>query len=345
MRQTAQTSTKDIKGNMPQISYADLHCDSVTACCKSGSEMSRFGGQVSVEKLGHAGCSLQCFALFTEGENSAGDLERFLAFYNAQIAIDPRILPVERYSDVEKAEREGKIAALLTVENMGFAGGDAGAAAYLKKAGVKMASLVWNTPNAFAFPNLVMRGDAPDFGARCALGLTAAGREAVEALNAQRIIIDLSHISDGGAEEILALSSAPVVASHSNCRGVCDVSRNLTDGLIKKIADGGGAVGLNFCRAFVVEGAAERERRGLPPDGESACEWLLRHYRHLVNAGGEDLPAIGSDFDGIPPYPELCDCLSVQKLFAYFYERGVGVRALEKLARKNFLRVLKEVIG
>ncbi|MDE7086933.1 MAG: membrane dipeptidase, partial [Clostridia bacterium] len=68
-------------------------------------------------------------------------------------------------------------------------------------------------------------------------------------------------------------------------------------------------------------------------------------YKHMVKVGGEDFPALGSDFDGIPPYAELDDCLKVQKLLTYFKDRGVTERQLEKLAYKNFFRVIKEVVG
>lgn len=311
-----------------------MHCDSVTVCCNEGGNLREFAGQVSFEKLKRAHCLLQCFALFTEGENTAKDFERFLAFYNAQISENPDILPVESYSDIEKAQKENKTAAVLTVENLGFTGGDLRYISRLKNVGVRMASLVWNTQNEYAYPNLVMKNGAPQFEKNCLKGLTELGREAVYELNKNKIIIDISHLSDGGVEDILALSSSPVVASHSNCRKVCNVSRNLTDSQLKKIADKGGVVGLNFCYDFITS-----------DENADVFDLLYRHYLHAVNCGGEDLPAIGSDFDGIPPYNQMRDCTFVLKLLDYFKSRGVKEGALEKLAYGNFLRVFKEVIA
>lgn len=316
---------------MQKIKYADLHCDSVTVSCDAGGNFAAFSGQVNIGKLKNSGCAAQCFALFTQGENAAKDFERFAAYYNAQVAVDPCILPVERFSDIEKAEKQGKIAAILTVENLGFLNGDIGGIKRLKKSGVKMASLVWNFENELAFPNLIFKGGTPDFLARESRGLTDLGKAAVEELNANKIIIDISHLSDGGADDVLALSNAPVVASHSNCAAVCNVSRNLTDGQIKKIADKGGVVGLNYCRDFL--------------GGESVFDTLLAHYEHLVAVGGEGLPALGSDFDGIPAYDELRDCTFVPELLNFFNLRGVKSGALEKLARGNFYKVFKEVVG
>lgn len=316
---------------MPKIKYADLHCDSVTVSYNAGGNFSAFSGQVNIEKLKNSGCASQCFALFTQGENAAADFERFAAYYNAQIAVDPRILPVERFSDIEKAEKEGKIAAILTVENLGFLNGDISGIKALAATGVKMASLVWNYANAFAYPNLIFKAGLPAFAARENRGLTGLGKAAVEELNAHKIIVDISHLSDGGVEDALALSKTPIVASHSNCAAVCNVSRNLTDGQIKKIADGGGIVGINFCRDFI--------------GGESTFEALYGHLIHLINIGGEDVIALGSDFDGIPPYDELADCTFVQGLLQYFARCGINERQLEKLARTNFHRVFKEVVG
>ena len=316
---------------MPKISYADMHCDSVTVSCNSGGDFTAFAGQVNIEKLEKSGCAAQCFALFTQGENAIADFERFAAYYNAQIAVNSRILSVERFSDIEKAAKEGKTAAILTVENLGFLNGDISGIKRLADMGVKMASLVWNYANELAFPNLIFKDGLPDFSARETRGLTDLGKAAVEELNANKIILDVSHLSDGGVEDILALSKAPIVASHSNCAAVHNVSRNLNDAQIKKIADKGGVVGLNFCRDFI--------------GGESAFEGLFQHLKHLINVGGEDVAALGSDFDGIPPYDEIADCTFVQKLLQYFVGRGISTRQLEKLARDNFYRVFKEVVG
>ena len=316
---------------MSEIKYVDLHCDSVTVSCDAGGNFSDFAGQVNIEKLKSSGCAAQCFALFTQGENAAADFDRFAAYYNAQIAVNPHILPVERFSDIEKAEKEGRIAAILTVENFGFLNGDISGIKRLASFGVKMASPVWNYANLYAYPNLIFRDGLPDFAARESLGLTDLGKAAVKELNANRIIIDVSHLSDGGVKDVLELSETPVIASHSNCAAVCSVSRNLLDGQIKKIADGGGVVGLNYCRDFI--------------GGESAFEGLYEHLKNLINVGGEDVPALGSDFDGIPAYAEIADCTFVQKLLQYFASRGITQRQLEKLARGNFYRVIKEVAG
>lgn len=331
MCETAQTHKGDFKTVQTQMKYIDLHCDSVTACCNAGEKFARFSGQVNAEKLKSSGCLAQCFAIFTEGENAAEDFKKFSAFYNAVLQENPYLTPAYCLSDVLKAEKNGETAAILTVENAGFLKGDISGFARLAGGGVKMLSLVWNYPNAFAYPNLLWNGSIPDFCAREKRGLTNAGKEAVEELNRLKIIIDISHLSDGGAEDVLGLSKAPIVASHSNAYSVCKVSRNLTDNQLKKLADKGGVTGLNFCRDFV--------------GGEDVFALLLEHYNHIVNVAGEDSVSLGSDFDGIPRYKQMDDCTYVPKLLEYFRENGVSEKRLEKLAYANFLRVFGEVAG
>lgn len=312
------------------MKYIDLHCDSVTEACNRGESLLSFSGQAGIAKLKESGCAAQCFAVFTEGDKSAADFERFAAFYNAQI-LSADVLSVKNSADLKRALNGEGLGAILTVENCGFMHGDLSAFKKLKKLNVKMASLVWNTPNEFALPNLIFKGDMPDFSAREQGGLTDLGKSAVEAMNEKKIIIDISHLSDGGVEDILNISNKPIVASHSNAFAICPVSRNLTDAQLKKIAQNGGTVGLNYCYDFIGEGGV--------------FENLYRHYAHMVKVGGEDLPSLGSDFDGIPAYPELADCTKVQALLEYFSQRGVTDKALEKLCYKNFFRVFEDVIG
>lgn len=313
MRKAAKAHKKDSKNYLPQIAYADMHCDSVTACCGEGECLASFSGQVSAKKLRLSGCAVQCFAIFTEGKNSAADFERYTAFYFDEIKRGG-FYPVSRAADVLAARARGKTGAVLTVENLAFLGGNVDGIATLAAMGVKMASLRWNNPNAFAGEKL-----------------TSVGKDAVGALNQSRIMVDISHLPDGAAEEVLDISSKPVVASHSNCRSVCNVMRNLPDSLIARIADGGGVVGLNFSRTFLGEG--------------SATESFIGHFKHLLNIGGEDVLALGTDFDGIIPYREIADCTYVPKIFESIVQSGVPERIVEKFALGNFLRVFEEVVG
>lgn len=311
-----------------RISYIDMHCDSLTAGRGNLTDESL---HVSIGKLARSGAAAQCFAVFTDGDGAAERFAQALGRYNAAMEENgDRMLPVFCCADLVRARDSDRVGAILTVENLGFIGGDLSAVAKLGAAGVKMCSLVWNNANALAYPNLVCKDGIPDFTAREERGLTDLGKAAVEELNANRMMIDVSHLSDGGVNDVLALSDAPVVASHSNCFSVCGVSRNLTDGQIRKIADGGGVIGVNFCRDFVGNG--------------EISEAVSRHIRHLVSVGGEDCVALGSDFDGIPTAEGMEDCTRIPAFLGYLH--GLfGPRIAEKFAHSNFVRVFRDVVG
>ncbi|MDE6586387.1 MAG: dipeptidase [Clostridia bacterium] len=317
---------------MKIINYTDMHCDTVTVCADRVADLRENGFQLDLKRLSSSGCAAQCFAIFTKGETAPKDFERYLAFYKRMLLEHgDLILSVENYGDLVAAQKSNKVGAILTVENLGFIGTDLDRLNALEKNGVCMASLVWNYENALARPNLIFENDFPAFEKRVNTGLTDLGREAAERLDKLKIIIDISHLSDGGADELLNGRKIPLVASHSNAQGAYNVSRNLTDGQIKKIADCGGVVGVNFCFDFL--------------GGSGGFESVYNHISHIINVGGEDVAALGSDFDGIPLSPQLEDCTRMQALFEYLSGRGLPFNTIEKLAYKNFFRVFKEIRG
>lgn len=308
-----------------------MHTDTLTACSDSGSDLVGFEGQTNLLKLKNGNCAAQCFAIFTEGESAASDFEKYLSFYKQNMPKLRHIAaPIANYADVLRCVEEGKVGVILTVENLGFIGSDLETIDCLNREGVKMASLVWNNKNQFASPNLVFENGLPLFENRVDEELTPLGRQAVERLDYNKIIIDISHLSDGGARDIFEGRKTPIVASHSNAQSVLNVCRNLSDELIKKIAGCGGVIGINFCKDFL---------------GAPAFDSVLKNIRHLINAGGEDVIAIGSDFDGIPVNPDIPDCTSVPALLNYLSENGLPYKTVEKFAYKNFFRVFKEVCG
>lgn len=305
-----------------------MHCDSLTKRFDSGS-LDGANLQAGYEKLNKAGCAAQCFAVFTEGAGAAFRFEKYLAYYKERLK-EYGLETVTDYAALEKSLNSGKTGAILTVENLGFLE-ELSSLTRLKEAGVRMASLVWNYENSYAYPNLIFEKGSPCFLKREKRGLKEKGKLAVEMLDELKIIIDISHLSDGGAEEILRGRSTPAVASHSNAAGVEECCRNLTDGQIKALAECGGVVGVNFCKDFL--------------GGGEIFEAVLKHIKHIINTGGEDVVAFGSDFDGIPATAGLEDCLKMPSLLEYLSAHGISARQLEKLCFKNFARVFKDVCG
>ena len=311
------------------MTYTDLHCDTVTECFSKGYSLRKNCLQADLQRLNAAGCKAQCFAVFTRS-SSAREFYSAAKFYADEIYINRDICaPVLNFADLEKASAQGKTGCILTAENLGFIT-EAGEVEELYSAGVRMASLVWNDENALAYPNLAYNGKLPDFAAREARGLKELGREVAEALDGRGIIIDVSHLSDGGLCELLQSRKKPLVASHSDAFALRPVSRNLTDFQIKKISACGGVIGVNFCLDFL--------------GGESAFLSSLRHISHLISVGGEDCAAFGSDFDGMLPQSGMEDCTRMAELCNVLSD-VFGGRAAEKIAEGNFIRVFREVCG
>lgn len=189
-------------------------------------------------------------------------------------------------------------AGMLTVEGMSFLEDDASAAERLdglERAGVRMATLTWNGPNALGSGNDTDQG------------LTAFGRSVVRELERRGIVVDASHLNQRGFRDLLEVAQAPFACSHSNARAVCDHPRNLEDWQLREVADRGGIVGLNYFNGFLREDG-----------GDAAPDDLLRHADHMLNVAGERVLALGSDFDGSDIAPWLDSCEKVARLRELF---------------------------
>lgn len=311
------------------MKYFDLHCDTLTVCADKGCRLTNCGLQADVDKLNKSGCAAQCFAIFTQGDCAARDFERYLNFFKSAKKAG-EIVQVTNAKQLKEC-LEGNAQAILTVENLGFTGGNLKEIEKLAAEGVKMASLVWNYENELAYPNVIFENGLPLFEKREKRGLKEAGKRVVEKLDELKIIVDISHLSDGGAEDILKGRKIPAVASHSNAASVFNVCRNLTDGQIKMLSECGGVAAVNYCYDFI--------------GFENVFDGLLKHVLHIIKVGGENCVALGSDFDGIPAYPQLSDCTKVERLLNYFNMNGISADVVEKIAYKNFLRVFEEVCG
>lgn len=186
---------------------------------------------------------------------------------------------------------------------------------------------VWGHGVPFRYPS------DPDIGP----GLTEAGKALVRECNRLKIMVDLSHLNEKGAEDVARISDAPLVATHSNAWAVCPHARNLTDRQLDMIRDSDGMVGINFASAF------------LRPDGcmdaEFELDIMLRHFDHLVQRLGEDRVGLGSDFDGaLVPVP-ITDCAGLPNLLEALQLHGVDDGLMAKLTHGNWLRVLRRTWG
>jgi membrane dipeptidase len=157
-------------------------------------------------------------------------------------------------------------------------------------------------------------------------GFTDVGREAVRRMEACGMVVDVSHISDEGFFELCKFSQKPFVASHSNARKICGHPRNLTDDMFTEIAGRGGLVGINYYGKFVRDG------------GSGSVDDILRHIHHFLELGGEDVLALGSDFDGadMPDYLSGADKIHV--LIDALRRSGIPETVVAKILSQNAIR-------
>lgn len=222
----------------------------------------------------------------------------------------------------------GKIAAVMHLEGAEAIGADFDALYLFYDMGLRSLGPVWSRPTIFGHGVPFKFPGGPDTGP----GLTGAGKDLVRLCNELGILIDLSHMNQAGFEDVARLSTAPLVATHSNVHALCASPRNLTDRQLDQIRESSGMVGLNFSTGFL-----RADGMGSPDTG---LEVMVRHLDYLVDRLGEDHVGLGSDFDGCTVPDPIKDVTGVPKLFQALADRGYDAALLAKLAHRNWLDCL-----
>lgn len=247
-------------------------------------------------------------------------------FHRQMAALSARVLPCRTAADIEAAWAQGKAAAILTVENGSALAGRLDRVDTLTRDGVRMVTLTWNGENEIASGSVTEHG------------LSDFGREAVRALEGAGILVDVSHLNDRGFADLLSIAQKPFVASHSNARAVCPNVRNLTDDMIRKLADRGGVMGLNFCPDFLEEKPVGEENPG-------TVAAVVRHAEHIAKVGGVEVLGLGSDFDGIPTHAQLPGAQGMERLWEALHGAGFTQDQLDRIFYGNVLRVYRDTLG
>ena len=170
-------------------------------------------------------------------------------------------------------------------------------------------------------------------------GLSPFGREFVAEMNRIGMLVDIAHCSDKTFYDCIEVSSAPIVSTHSCCRALCSHRRNLTDAQLRALADKGGVCQINFYPVFLSDEYNEDLDLNRPGVKE-----VVDHIDHAVKVAGIEAVGIGSDFDGIDEAPlGLDDISKIGLVFEEMARRGYSEDEIEKVAGRNFLRVLSEV--
>ncbi len=259
-------------------------------------------------------------------ESASHRLEVLLACAQAEFADCPWLAVVRTAKEAEAARAAGKIYAFLAIEGMEALERPEDLDR-LASLGLRLGMLTWNEENRFA------AGAAQD----PARSLTDLGRRALRRMEDLGILTDVSHLNDGGFWEVLRLARGPVAASHSNCRRLCDVPRNLTDEQLRAIRDSGGVVGVNAYNNFVHQDP-ERQTAGT----------LALHAAHMAEVMGVEHVACGFDFCEFMGSPGneaargLEDCGHAMAFLDCLERLGMSPAEREMVARGNLLRIFGE---
>ena len=317
--------------------FIDLHCDTLMTMQQEGCTLENAPGHISLEKLTNGGAMLQCFAAFIPShdcaelyhirENTWDFFLRQAALFEEMAGMYPdRLAPVRSTADIERNRREGRVSALLTVEDGACIEGRMERLQTMYDLGVRLITLTWNYENCLGYPN------SPD-PALHKKGLKDFGFEALSEMERLGIAVDVSHLSEGGFRDVAQESKKPFIASHSCARALCDHSRNLTDEQLRALGDAGGVCGVNFYSRFLRENADHTENAD-----------ILCHMQYIADRAGIEAVALGSDFDGITCTLEMRDYSGLPQLAEQIADR-FGTDAAEKICCRNALRVFADVIG
>jgi len=325
--------------------------------------------RTSIERMKKGGLTAEFFSLYIKpwyvehGGSARRTLDMIDSVYRA-VERHPRdLMFATSVADIRRAKRQGKVAALLGIEGGHAIEDSLPTLREFYRLGVRYMTLTWNNTNNWADAG---RGEKKHH------GLSEFGKDVVREMNRLGMLVDVSHVSDETMSDALDVSSVPIIASHSSARAISNVSRNIPDDLLKRIAKNGGVVQVNFYSVFVdtktvSPQSAERDRRlkarqdaideKYKDDPERRAEEsdkleaanplpplpiskLIDHIDHIVKIAGIDHVGIGADFDGANDMPEGAQDVSMLPNITYeLLKRGYSERDIRKILGENLLRV------
>lgn len=322
------------------VSYLDLHCDTLTAGWQFlKKDIGEFPeAQVDVKRLLSGGCLGQFFTIYmipltmkrNMGKAFPSDQKHIDVihgiFQNTLLRYSDSIAFAGNREDMKRNTRAKKVSAFLSLEDGRAIDGRASNVKKFHKMGVRMITLTWNLPNCLGVPSSLEK-DIMD------RGLSKLGKDVVVEMNHQGILVDVSHLSDGGFWDVHDISEKPFVASHSNARELSPHVRNLSDDMLKALAEKGGVVGMNFDPALLHDN---------PKDKNNSYELIFAQMRHVMKVAGLEAVAIGSDFDHFEGEEklEVNGAENMPTFFEKMEEAGFTAKEIEKISSQNLERVI-----
>jgi membrane dipeptidase len=330
-------------------------------------------GHVDIPRMKEGGLNAIFFSIWCNA-NMTGAPATKRAFdlideTRAQVSKHPQDLALATTAEeVRRAHSQGKIAVLMGVEGGHMINNDLNVLRKFAALGVRYMTLTHTN-------DLDWAGSSGDSAKH--IGLSPFGKDVILEMNKLGVMVDISHVSDKTFYDVLAVSKAPVIASHSSCRAICDAPRNMTDDMIKALAAKGGVIQINYHIGFLSQAyrdassksadmkslvaaadkvAGEDEAASIR-DGEKIAhqmiaegklpqvEWeaIVDHIDHAVKLVGADHVGLGSDFDGSVMPSGMEDCSKLPKLTEAMLRRGYSEDDIRKILGANTLRVMEAV--
>ncbi len=330
------------------MKVADMHCDTIPELfcgIRAGLDagLAKNNLHIDLEKLTKGDYLVQNFAMFVNIKEYPEPLEHCLKlidlFYEQLEQNRDKIALALNYEDIVNNRKAGRMSAVLTIEEGGVTRCDLAHLRNFYRLGVRMLTLTWNYENGIGYPNFkLIEGEKPDFKTpNTKKGLTEFGLEFIREMERLGMIIDVSHLSDAGFYQVLENTAGPFVASHSNARGICNHVRNLSDDMIRKLAERGCVIGINYCPSFLQEFQDEKEAVG-------TIAAIVDNIKYIASIGGYECIGLGSDFDGISVHRDLPDASCLPLLAEALSEEGLKQHEIEAVFYKNVLRLYKDVL-
>ena len=319
------------------MKFIDMHCDSLPAARRAGKTVDDCPEiMVDLKRLQKAGAMAQFFAMFLpppEGLKKQGiDEETLIAElhgnYSRSLEKFDGAAAARNVGEMDENFRNGRVSAFLTIEDGRCVNGKLENIRRFYDMGVRLITLTWNFENCLGAPNSFDP-------AIMEKGLTDFGKEAVEYMNELGMLVDVSHLSDGGFWDVAKVSKKPFVASHSNCRVLSPHPRNLTDEMLRTLGDRGGVTGVNIVAGFLDADIYSMK---------STVSRMADHVMHVIDTAGLETAALGTDWDGTGGEIELNSPEKMQLLFDELSRRGLSDDSIEKIAWKNARRVMADVM-
>jgi len=363
----------------------DTHADTPQRFLDRGFDMGSTDpndkGQISLGKARAGGLGAEFFSIWvdpatTDPGNYAKRASDLIDSVYQQVERHPdRMMMAYSVADIERAHQEQKLAALMGIEGGHAIENDLHLLDDFYRLGVRYMTLTWSNTNNWADSS----GDINDPQVPHHDGLTDFGRQVVEEMNRLGIMVDISHVADKTFYDAVAISKAPIIASHSSARALTNAPRNMTDDMLKAIAGNNGVVMVNFCSCFIDENyrkaedaqktamdravqdfIAKQKAEGKAPqyiDSEPLQEeWLARiprpplkslidHIDHIAKVAGVDHVGLGSDFDGVSGAlpAEIDSAADLPKITQALLDRGYDDNDIRKILGGNLLRVMNDV--